>query len=119
LTNEQCGVKDTGFAFTRATHWRGKLMAEHFMPPTIVFPGRDNRVFETNTMEFPAIIVRNDGVKAVTCFYTLEEMTREHARGTPKTFEKEFHRLRPQIEIQAKQKILANLVQEQRDKGCW
>jgi hypothetical protein len=69
----------------------------------ISFPPTEAHLFESDIIEFPAIV---DG-KTIKCRITLEEIIREFKRGTsPKTLEEHFRMLRPQIEERAKRQIL-------------
>jgi hypothetical protein len=70
----------------------------------IEFPQKHKLVFEIDVIEFPALV---DG-KPTTCRITIEEMQREFdVRGlNPGTFESEFLRLRPEIENQARERIV-------------
>src|SRR5438874_3878118 len=70
----------------------------------ITFPQNHKLVFETDVIEFPAIV---DG-KRTTCRITIEELGREFPVSdlNPGTFESEFLRLRAEIEKQAQERIV-------------
>jgi hypothetical protein len=76
----------------------------------ITFPSNQSCLFDRDVIEFPAIV---DG-KIIKCRITLEELIREWPCGaSPKTFERHFLTLRPQIEERAKQQILAKGAERQ------
>jgi uncharacterized protein DUF1488 len=70
----------------------------------ITFPQNHSRVFETDVIEFPAIV---DG-KPTSCRITIEELGREFPVQdlNPATFESEFLRLRSEVEKQARERIV-------------
>ena len=70
----------------------------------ITFPQNHSRVSEADVIEFPAVV---DGTRT-SCRITIEELGRDFpARDlNPATFESEFLRLRPEIEAQARERIV-------------